>query len=183
MQAVSGEAAFFVPCAQVWGSSGEGAQRAEYTRRLGPKQATWAELKRLVIKELANGTGMVRSTDIELEGRQVKVYRNLNNGLWSVMLGERVVAHLATVNLLNVTFRVRPAGRLRVLAEQRRNVHAYALGTFTAAETPAQALVSYNPYRAAHFYLDADQSPITHALHLRLTDGKAYATPGALLAA
>lgn len=78
---------------------------------------------------------MIRPLAIDLEGKQVQVHRNLKNGLWSVLIRGLVVCHLESVNLLNVTFRVRPAGRRRVLDERSKNVHAFAVGTFTAIDS------------------------------------------------
>lgn len=52
-----------------------------------------------------------RPLPIDLEGQRVKVYRNLRNGLFSVQVGGRVVAHLATVQLSGVSFRVSESAR------------------------------------------------------------------------
>ena len=81
----------------------------------------------------------------------------------------RVVAHADAVHLKDVSFKVSAAGRNRVLRERRKNVHAGAVGTverFLAhgAEMGRQWLsakenfetagraVSYNPYKAGHFF-------------------------------
>ncbi|AMJ64025.1 hypothetical protein [Hymenobacter sp. PAMC 26628] len=94
-----------------------------------------------------------RALAIDLEGQQVKVYRNLKNGLFSVQFGGLVVAHLATVQLRGVHFKVSEPARQRVLAQRQRNVHAYAIGTFTRAAQPtATEPISYNPYQAGHFF-------------------------------
>lgn len=75
-----------------------------------------------------------RALTIDLEGKQVKVYRNLTyKGLFSVQFEGLVVAHLATVQLTGVVFKVTETGRQRVIAQQTRNVHAYAIGAFSTA--------------------------------------------------
>jgi hypothetical protein len=59
-------------------------------------------------------------------------------------------------------WRVNLSGRLRVLASKQRNVHAGVVGMLADKEPTDDALswdrVSYNPFRAAHFYL-ADIGP------------------------
>ncbi len=119
-----------------------------------------------------------RALTIDLEGQQVKVYRNPKNGLFSVQLRGLVVAHLATVQLSSVSFRVTETARQRVLASRHKNVHAYAIGTFTSQAQPAATeAVSYDPYRAGHFYRVSDQAPVYYAAALVLDNGKAYASP------
>lgn len=46
------------------------------------------------------------------------------------------MAHLATVQLHGVYFKVSESARQRVLTQRQRNVHAYAIGTFTTAAPP-----------------------------------------------
>ena len=89
-------------------------------------------------------------------GQKVKVYFNLHKKLWSVQDAKSrlVIAHLDEVSLRDVEFKVSEAGRQRVLKEQRKNVHAFAVGTLD--ETSQEGLkhrVSYNPYRFGHFYM------------------------------
>ena len=118
-----------------------------------------------------------RALTIDLEGQQVKVYRNLKNGLFSVQFGGLVVAHLAKVQLRGVSFKVTESARQRVLAQRQRNVHAYAIGTYTSAAQPtATEPISYNPYQAGHFFRVEDQAPIHSATAVVLSNGKAYAS-------
>ena len=118
-----------------------------------------------------------RLLTIDLEGQQVKVYRNLKNGLFSVQYGGLVVAHLATVQLRGVSFKVTESGRQRVLTQRQKNVHAYAIGTFTTAAQPtATEPISYDPYHAGHFFRVQDHEPIHHAAAVGLSQGKAYAS-------
>lgn len=123
-----------------------------------------------------------RALAIDLDGQQVKVYRNLKNGLLSVQFGGLVVAHLATVQLCDVRFKVSEPARQRVIAQRQRNVHAYAIGTFTSITQPtATEPISYNPYQAGHFFRLKDQAPIHSAAALVLSQGKAYASAQASL--
>lgn len=62
--------------------------------------------------------------------KHVEVYRNLHNGKMSVRdcKTRRVIAHVDTITLAGVGFRVSKAGRERVLREGRKNVHAFVSG-------------------------------------------------------
>jgi hypothetical protein len=67
------------------------------------------------------------------ESIRVRVYFNLHKKVWSVQdyqksRGWRIIAHAEEIYLKNVTFNVSVAGRLRVLREKRKNVHAFAIG-------------------------------------------------------
>lgn len=122
-----------------------------------------------------------RALLIDLEGKSVKVYRNLKykaQGLFSVQFGGLVVAVLETVQLSNVVFKVGEPGRQRVIASRQKNVHAYAIGTFTSAQQPsATVAISYDPYQVGHFFRVEDQAPIHSAAAVVLSKGKAYASP------
>jgi hypothetical protein len=123
-----------------------------------------------------------RPLTIDLEGQRVKVYRNLQNGLFSVQFRGRVVAHLATVQLVGVEFKVTESARQRVLTSRQRNVHAYAIGTFTTAAPPAATeAISYDPYHAGHFYQVQNKRPLHSAPAVVLHQGKAYALLSPLL--
>lgn len=64
------------------------------------------------------------------------------------------------------------------MASRQKNVHAYAVGTFTSAPQPtATEPVSYDPYHAGYFFRLRDQAPVHRATALLLDQGKAYATP------
>lgn len=125
----------------------------------------------------------IRPLTIDLEGQRVKAHRNLKNGLWSVLIKvdgrEKVVGHVSEVNLTDVTFHVREGGRQRVITEKCKNVHAFAIGIFTArnvAEGPQLTGITYNPYKVGHFYQEADETPIFGASQVRLAGTKASAT-------
>lgn len=119
-----------------------------------------------------------RPLTIDLEGQRVKVYLNLQNGLFSVQFGGLVVARLATVQFSSVVFKVTETARQRVIQAGQRNVHAYAIGTFTTSAQPAATdPISYNPYHAGYFFRTEDQAPVHSAAAVVLRQGKAYATP------
>lgn len=90
--------------------------------------------------------------------KRCHVYRNLHTGTWSVRQGGKIVAHPTTIMLKNCTFNVQPAGRRKVLAEKKKNVHAYVSGFLSsAAECNANhndldhRVVTYNPYKMESF--------------------------------
>ena len=90
----------------------------------------------------------------------VDVYRNLHKDTWSVRDRSTglVVDHQDHVMIKDAQFIVQPAGRARVLREQKKNVHAFvrgvveALPRVTTFDTPCDVQVKYNPYKADHFY-------------------------------
>jgi len=61
------------------------------------------------------------------DGVSVDVYRNLHKNTWSIRSRTtgRVVEHSDNVLVRAAKFVVQPAGRKRVLQEQRKNVHAF----------------------------------------------------------
>lgn len=116
---------------------------------------------------------------------RVFCYFNLHRLCFSVkaLEGEhkgRVIAHADAVHLSGVEFKVSEAGRQRVLREQRKNVHAGAVGTLEnwlpAGERTSRAWsnrrrrfdqrgtrVTYNPYRFASFVRASDEAPVHQA--------------------
>ena len=126
---------------------------------------------------------------------RVHVYRNLQKKCWSVKdpSSGKVFNHVNNLHMHNVEFRVQPAGRDRVLKEKRKNVHAYVTGEWQT-NFPYHAYVTglwethikcdcgwyndgqvtYNPYKADHFYWVKDEEPVRMVASLTLTDdGKA----------
>ena len=99
---------------------------------------------------------------------KVEVYRNLHKNCWSVRDTKtgRVVNHVDFIAIHNAKFVVRPAGRAKVLKEQRKNVHAFIRGTasFSLEDAiPATRQISYNPYKNESFMLVATETPIKEA--------------------
>ena len=91
---------------------------------------------------------------------KVDIYRNLNIPKddpckWSVLnrSNRRVVDRVQTAHVKDVKFVVQPAGRKRVLEEQRKNVHAFIRGELTDDRFMAVGLIKviYNPYEYDHF--------------------------------
>lgn len=88
--------------------------------------------------------------------KPVRCYRNLHTGLWSVKQ-DRVAFHTNIIYLKNVDFLVNERLRLKVIAERKKNVHAFVRGYVSSpAEyyntgTSLGAPVMYNPYKFAHF--------------------------------
>jgi len=117
-------------------------------------------------------------------GDKVRVYRNLNNGKWSIkaISGEyknKVVAHLDCLTLQDVTFVISDAGRARVIREGRKNVHAYAVGFLKANDEITRSddneVITYDPYRCGFFYaLDNSDEAIDHIPTLLFSNGKAF---------
>lgn len=102
----------------------------------------------------------------------VRVFKNPKHGCYSIMQNGRLRASAREVRLVDVEFRVREAGRQRMLREQRRNVHAFAVGTLCDYVHPGEnrrlgditgRAVFYNPYRFASFVDSETQTPVTSA--------------------
>lgn len=91
-----------------------------------------------------------------VSGMKVRVYRNLHKNCLSVQARVgghwKVIAHVDSITLLDVSFKVSQAGRDRVLREKRKNVHAFVVGTVATFPIALQGRkVSYNPYKADTF--------------------------------
>ena len=104
--------------------------------------------------------------NVPISAVPVDVYRNLHKNTWSIRSRTtgRVIARADNVVVKNVKFVVQPAGRQRVLDEERKNVHAFVRGTISPispdmlTRVAYTVQVKYNPYilepdqRAGHFY-------------------------------
>jgi hypothetical protein len=100
-------------------------------------------------------------------GLKVFIYFNLHKNCWSVRHNGKVIAHVDSIALTNVTFKVSKAGRARVLATKHKNVHAGVFGEVVPMSF-VQALydwtpVTYNPYKYETFVQKSDQKPVYHA--------------------
>lgn len=104
----------------------------------------------------------------------VFVYRNVTKKCWSVkdVATGRVIMHADELVLCNATFKVAEAGRLRVLREKRKNVHAGVRGRLVAGKQRVRdlkrvlshgAVVRYNPYHFKTFVLAVGEHPVYRA--------------------
>lgn len=114
---------------------------------------------------------------------EARCYRNLHVDKWSVKVGDHPVFHATSLTLFQCRFKVWKGGRERVLREKSRNVHAFACGTpLGCAETEfierwEMVRVSYNPYKADHFFVRSTGQRIDEARYLMLlADGSVWAT-------
>ena len=117
--------------------------------------------------------------------KPVRVFRNLTHGCYSILQNGRLNASARQVLLRDVEFRVRESGRQRMLKENSRNVHAFAVGRLIdyvhAEDTRELALidgraVSYNPHHLAVFYDEQTFAPVTSAETVHLgEEGVLYA--------
>lgn len=104
----------------------------------------------------------------DMIGMDVDVYFNLHRKVWSVRdrKTRRVVAHLRNVVLTDVKFRVSAAGNARVRSEGRKNVHAFARGTFVGSDVLATlpdygpVSVTYNPWKFTTFVDKMTEAPV-----------------------
>ncbi len=103
-----------------------------------------------------------------MEKKVVHAYRNLNrrDGVFYSVRDAKtnlVIAHVPFILLSDVQFRVQEGGRLKVIAEKRKRVHAYIVGTW---ETKGGRIagrwekVRYNPYLFATFVRASDNTPV-----------------------
>lgn len=96
---------------------------------------------------------------------RVFVYRNLHKNCLSVrdVKTGLVVAHVDSIVLKNVKFKVSKSGRERVLREKRKNVHAGVEGEWDkAAPSPDLSECSrvlYDPYRFSSFVREDTLEP------------------------
>jgi len=109
---------------------------------------------------------------------KVKVYKNLNNGRWSVRHKGKVIGHLEQVMLRDCVFHVGESSRQRVIRNRCREVHAWVTGELI--ELPVQVVrwrgITYNPYRSGSFtYRDNGQAISGASLVYFSIDGGAYA--------
>lgn len=101
-------------------------------------------------------------------GTPVDVYWNLHRKCFSVRArtgpqAGKVIAHTDTVTITDAQFVVSKAGRLRVLREQRKNVHATIRGLWAPPTDPIGEPVTYDPYKYEAFVIGPDKAPVTHA--------------------
>lgn len=100
--------------------------------------------------------------------KPVRVYKNLNNGKFSVQQDGKVVCYADHVNLHEISFKVSEAGRQRVIKERQKNVHAYACGKvidFNPLDDSIGCDVTYDPYKAGYFFFKDDELEVIPKQH------------------
>lgn len=121
---------------------------------------------------------------------KVFVYFNLHKKCFSIKALEGpcrglVIAHTNSAVLSDVTFKVSPAGRRRVLTERRKNVHAGVVGHWEGRNLLVQiterymmmgTAITYNPYKYDSFVQRSTEQPVHNAKWAALLaqDGKGY---------
>jgi hypothetical protein len=82
----------------------------------------------------------------ELQNLKTYLHRNLHRGVWSYRTGDTPpTLHASRVMMWGgVELRVRPGGRERARRQNRKNVHAFAIGRWASA-------LSTDLWRAVHF--------------------------------
>jgi hypothetical protein len=90
----------------------------------------------------------------------VHVYRNLNRACWSIRLRGKVIGHVGSLTLQDVTLIIQKAGQTRVRVTGQKNVHAYARGTLSKTNAATTAIrARYDPRTRDTFELE-DGTPI-----------------------
>lgn len=104
---------------------------------------------------------------------KVEVYRNLHKNCWSIRdcKTKKVIKHVQSAYIKNAELVVQPAGRSKVLREQRKNVHAFVRGQLEGSwtyhiESPQH--IAYNPYKYDSFVLTETETPIYKAIEVYL---------------
>ncbi len=101
-------------------------------------------------------------------GTPVDVYWNLHKRCYSVRartgpeLG-KVIAHADNIAISSAEFIVHRSGRLRVLRERRKNVHAIIRGRWELPTAHIGEPVTYDPYKHDAFVTSADEKPVRSA--------------------
>lgn len=112
----------------------------------------------------------------------VKIYRNLHRDCFSVLNRKTrtVCAYSKKIWLKDVEFKVSEAGRQRVIASKKKNVHAFVTGKifnppFDFQERNSNYLeyVWYNPYTTPFFKL-TDSTVVHNAKFCLLKDNKIW---------
>ncbi|MDH3465953.1 MAG: hypothetical protein OES26_08590 [Gammaproteobacteria bacterium] len=104
--------------------------------------------------------------------KPVRVIHNWKHDCYSILQNGRLKASARQVRLSDVEFCVRESGRERMLRNQRRNIHAYAIGHLLDFVHPdddrdlggmSGRSVYYDPYGFAYFADKDTQAPVNSA--------------------
>jgi hypothetical protein len=99
------------------------------------------------------------------------IYWNLHKDCYSVRYRGKVIAHLKGATGIKAEFKVSEAGRQRVLAEKRKNVHAFVACESFIAHDGIYGVgepVTYNPYKYQTFVNRVSEEPVTSARFVSL---------------
>ena len=104
----------------------------------------------------------------------VEVYWNLRKRTWSVRAKDTrlVIDHKDSILLKDAILSVKQGGRERVLRDQQKNAHAFAIGEVVDLDRliyPYDSQVIYNPYKHTSFVMADTEEPIYKADHVYLT--------------
>jgi hypothetical protein len=112
------------------------------------------------------------------------------------MKSQRVIAHVDSITLKDVTYPVSQAGRARVLAERRKNVHAYVQGIVVSSgslsdmqayadhviEKSRSSIhvadmkeICYNPYKKAFFFYCSNGREVKNSKYASITHQGVFA--------
>ena len=101
------------------------------------------------------------------KSKRVYVYFNLHKKCWSVRQSGKIIEHTNQVMLRDCRYLVAQAGRLKVLKEKKKNVHAGVSGYLvdSVPNVPEYSSeLTYNPYRYKTFVSKADPfDPVEHS--------------------
>ena len=109
---------------------------------------------------------------------KVEVYWNLHKNCFSVRSCKtgRVIDHVNGINLRDVNYVVRQAGRRKVLKEKKKNVHAFVRGyiydnLISLSKDTEIACATYNPYKYTSFIDKKYGKPIDKSDYVSLCTG------------
>lgn len=103
------------------------------------------------------------------------VYWNLHKNIFSVKYKGRVIYHLSHFAGLGCEFKVSEKGRKRVIREQVKNVHAYAICeslTIRELSLVSYKIVTYNPYTDESFMAEGQPIFESPVVVFEVVDGK-----------
>ena len=115
---------------------------------------------------------MMKTDKLREQNDRTYFYFNLHKHVWSCMQKGKVIRHADCIVMNNCEFRVRPGGHKRVIEERKKNVHAFAISDEwsdrfmhpnVSFETLGFVEISYNPFKADHFYVKATGERVDHA--------------------
>lgn len=130
-----------------------------------------------------NKMNLMRTDKLREQFNRTYFYFNLNKHVWSCMQRGRVIRHAEFIAMKDCEFRVRPGGHKRVIETGKKNVHAFAIADMWTDRTLPdrsnafyEALgfveISYNPFKADHFYVKATGERVDHAERVMLFANK-----------